>query len=149
MLITQLHEDLAASLKRGDSVRVGTLRLILAELGNIAITKYGNQADANVRDADVVEAAKKLAKRHRESIEAFEKGNRQDLVAKEKEQLAIVERFLPTQMSEEELAEILKPLVAAGEQNFGLLMRQAMEKIKGQADGGRVAEILKQMIAAE
>jgi uncharacterized protein YqeY len=146
MLITQLHKDLAASMKRGDTSRVEILRLILSELHNTAIAKYGKLAEAKVNDADVVTAVKILAKRHRESIIAFEKGNRPDLVAKEKEQLVVVQEFLPKELADAEIRNMLTLLAASGEKNFGVLMGTAMEKLKGKADGGRVATLLKEMM---
>ncbi len=146
MLLDQLKSDLIASLKSGKTDRVETLRYLLAAVRNAAIAKYGAAGESALKDEDILDVVKKQAKTHRESIEAFEKGGRKDLVDREKAQLTILEEFLPKQMSDEALTTLLQPIVATGEQNFGKLMGQAMAAVKGQADGGRVSALLKQLL---
>lgn len=146
MLIDELRQTLTASLKTGDSRRVDTLRFLLAAIQNAAIAKYGAKGEAGLTDADILDVIKKQAKTHKESIEAFERAGRTELVTKEKEELAILETYLPKPLSDEEIKALLAPLVASGENNFGLLMGQVMKVVKGQADGGRVSALLKQML---
>lgn len=153
MLIDQLKTDLTLSLKKGDTVRVGTLRFLLAAIQNTAIHKYGSASGTSLTDEDVLGVIKIQAKTHRESINAFEKARRGELVAKEQAELTILEAFLPKAVSDEELMKLLEPVVASGENNlpagrqdFGLLMKKAMAAVKDKADGGRVATILKQML---
>ncbi|MBI2405072.1 GatB/YqeY domain-containing protein [Candidatus Gottesmanbacteria bacterium] len=145
MLLDGLRQDLTASMKKGDSVRVDTLRFLLAAIRNSAIAKYDAAGESKMTDADVLDVIKKQAKTHRESIDAFTKGNRPDLVEKEQKELAILEVFLPKQISDEELKALLAQVVASRETNFGLLMKQAMTAVGGKADGGRVSSILRQM----
>lgn len=147
MLLDQLKHDLTVSLKKSDSSRVETLRFLLAAVHNAAIAKYGNKAETSVTQDDVLESVKKQVKTHRESIEAFQKGNRDDLVRREQTQLAILETYLPKQLSDDELKKLLEPIATSGESNFGLLMKQAMAAIGGKADGNRVSAILKQLTA--
>ncbi len=147
MLLDQFQQDVNVSLKKGDKVRVETLRFLLSAVRNLAIAKYGRAGEASLTDADVLDVVKKQVKTHRESIEAFQKGNRPDLVEKEQKELAILETFLPKELSDEELKALLAPVVASGETNFGLLMKQAMAKVEGKADGGRVAAMLKQLLS--
>ena len=97
-------------------------------------------------DTDVLDVIKKQAKTHKESIEAFTKAGRTELAAKESEELSILESYLPKQLTDDELRKLLEPVAASGEANFGLLMGRAMAAVSGQADGGRVSSILKQMI---
>lgn len=146
MFIDQLKIDLTQSLKKGDTVRVGTLRFLLSAVQNTAIHSYGNASETSLTDEDVLGVIKKQTKTHRESIEAFEKAGRGELVAKEQAELTILESFLPKQLSDEELKTLLSPVISSGEKNFGLLMKQAMAAVKGQTDGGRVAAILKQLM---
>lgn len=154
MLVDQLKADLTQSLKKGDTVRVGTLRFLLSAVQNAAIAKYGALGEAGLKDADVLDVIKNQAKTHRESIDAFEKAERMELVAKEQAELTILEALLPKQLSDDELTKLLEPVITSGEKNtstssgqvFGLLMKQAMAAVKGQADGGRVAELLKYML---
>jgi len=142
MLMDQLQTDLTTSLKAGNSVRVETIRFLIAGVHTIVTGKYGADWEKKMTDADVVDAVKKQIKTHRESIEAFEKAGRQELVDREKAQLAILEEFSPKELSDEELKKILEPIAASGEKNFGLLMKNAMAAVHGQAEGGRVAAML-------
>jgi len=146
MLIDRLQTDLLTSLKAGKAARVETIRFLIAGIRNIATGKYGVEWEKKMTDADVLESVKKQIKTHRESIEAFEKAERQELVAKEKAQLAILEEFAPKELSDEELKKILAPIAASGEKNFGLLMKAAMAVVAGQAEGGKVSAILKSLL---
>lgn len=146
MLLDQIKTDVKDSLKKGDKMRVETLRFLLAAVKNSAISKYGSQGESKVTDEDVLDIVKRQVKTHKESIEAFQKGGRDDLVVQEQAQLAILEAFMPKQLSDEELAQILAPIAASGEANFGLLMKQAVAAVKGQADGSRISAKLKQMM---
>lgn len=145
-LTNTLQLQVSEALKSGDRVRVETLRFLLSAARNAAIAKYGNKSEEAMTDDDVVDVIKKQVKTHRESVEAFTKAGRAELANAEKAQLAILESYLPKQMSDEDLKKILEPIAASGEKNFGLLMGTAMKAVKGQADGWRVSSILKQLI---
>ncbi|MEK7065673.1 MAG: GatB/YqeY domain-containing protein, partial [Patescibacteria group bacterium] len=141
-----LQLQVSEALKSGDRVRVETLRFLLSAVRNAAIAKYGNKSEVAVTDDDVVDVIKKQVKTHRESVEAFTQAGRQELADAEKAQLAILESYLPKQMSDDDLKKLLGPIAASGEKNYGLLMGQAMKAVKGQADGARVSTLLKEMI---
>jgi uncharacterized protein YqeY len=145
--LATVRSDLTTALKSGESVRLGTLRMLLSAVNNSGIAKYGAASEERLTEGDILDTIKKQAKTHHESIEAYEKAGRQELVAKEKAELAVLETYLPKELSDDELKSILAPVVASGQANFGLLMKQAMEAVKGQAEGGRVAGLLKQMLA--
>lgn len=149
MTLNDLQVDLNASLKAGKSVRVLTLRSLVSAIRNAAIAKYGALADTSITPADIIDVVKKQIKTHKESIEAFKGANRTDLVNKEQGELDILEEFAPREMSDEDLKKLLAPVVLSGEQNFGLLMKAAMAAVKGQADGGRVATLLKQLLTSK
>lgn len=146
MLLETLKADLVTSMKAGDRVRVDTLRFLLSAIRNAAIAKYAAAGEAAMTDTDVLDVIKKQVKTHKESIDAFTKAARGELVAKEQAELAILETFLPKEMTDSELKKLLEPVVASGESNFGLLMKQAMAVVAGKADGGRVASVLKQLL---
>jgi hypothetical protein len=146
MLMDRLQTDLSTSLKAGNSDRVETIRFLIAGVHNSVTATYGVTWEKDMKDADVLEAVKKQIKTHRESIEAFEKGNRPELVAKEKAQLAVLLEFAPKELSDEELKKILEPIAKSGEKNFGLLMKTAMAAAKGQAEGGKVSAMLKSLL---
>lgn len=144
-LLHTLQLQISEALKSGDRVRVDTLRFLLSAIRYEAIAKYGAKGEAALTDEDVLGVIKKQVKTHRESVDAFTKAGRAELADVEKAQLAILESYLPKQISDEELKKILEPVIATGEKNFGLLMGQAMAAVAGKADGGRVSSILKQL----
>jgi len=146
MLIDDLQSDLTVSLKAGKAARVDALRFLIAGIRNSVTNKYGAEWEKKMTDADALDVVKKQIKTHNESIEAFTKANRQELVEKEKAQLAVLTEFAPKQLSDEELKKLLEPIAKSGEQNFGLLMKQAIGVVKEKADGARVSSLLKQMI---
>ncbi len=148
MLTRELRQSLTTALKAKDRRRVETLRFLLAAIQYAAIAKYGAKGEEGLTDTDVLEVIKKQAKTHKESVDAFTKAGRSELAAKESEELTILESYLPKQLTDEELKTLLLPVAASGEGNFGLLMGKAMAAVKGQADGGRVSSILKQMLSS-
>ncbi|MBI5620444.1 GatB/YqeY domain-containing protein [Candidatus Gottesmanbacteria bacterium] len=148
MLLDDIKTTITSALKAGDHRKLDTLRFLLAAIRNSAIAKYGAQAETNVTEQDVLEVIKKQTKTHRESVEAFTKAGRSELAAKESEELAILEAYLPKQLTDDEIKALLTPVIPSGESNFGKLMGLAMAAVKGQADGGRVAAILKQLLSA-
>jgi len=146
MLMDKLQSDLNTSLKAGAASRVETIRFLIAGVRNSVTNKYGAQWEEKMTDADVLDIVKKQIKTHNESIDVFAKAGRQELVDKEKVQLAVLTEFAPKELSDEELKKLIEPIAKSGEKNFGLLMKQAMGAVKGQADGGRVSALLKQLI---
>lgn len=93
MLLEEIKTTLSTALKAGDKRRVETLRFLLAAIHNAAIAKYGAESETKLTETDVFETIKKQVKSHKQSIEAFEKAGRIDLVTKEKEELAILESY--------------------------------------------------------
>lgn len=148
-LLAALKKKIVVSVKARDSVRAETLRFLLAAAQNSAIAKYGNVGETMFSDEDFRQVVKKQVKSHNESVDAFTKGGRPDLVAKEKAQLVILEEFFPQELSDDELKSLLRPVAESSEKNFGLRMKKAMEIIKGQVGGGRVAAILKNLISQQ
>lgn len=146
MTLSQLQSDLILSLKAGKTSRVETIRFLIAAIRNSAINKYGSAWETSITDADVLDVVKKQIKTHRESIQAFTTAGRTELAEKETAQLAVLEEFAPKELSDEQLQTLLAPIAASGEPNFGILMKQAMAAVKGQAEGGRVSGMLKQLM---
>lgn len=149
MILDKLQTDLNVSLKAGKSARVGTIRMLISAIRNAAIAKYGNAWEKSLTDADMLDVVKKQVKTHKESIEAFRGAGRADLVAKETEELAVLEEYAPKELSDADLKKLLEPVAGSGEQNFGLLMKSAMAAVAGQADGGRVAAMLRQLVSSK
>ncbi len=141
----KMDTDLKEALKAKDAIRVSTLRMVKAGIKNLAIERRVEKSE----DKDVISIISKQIKQHRDSIEQFAKGNRQDLVDKEKAELSVLESYLPNQLSAEELKVIVKSAIekvdAKGRADMGKVMKAAMEDAKGAADG----KMLSQMVLEE
>src|SRR6267142_216208 len=107
MLRDQIADDMRAALKARDQTRVDALRMLMAAVKNTEVER-GHQ----LSDDEVIEVAMRDAKRRRESIEAFEKGGRTDLVERERAQLAVIEAYLPAALTDEELAALVDEAIA-------------------------------------
>ncbi len=146
MMLDTLKADLVTAMKAHDQVSIDTIRFLLSAIRNMAIAKYGAASDTALTDGDVMDTIKKQVKTHKESIEAFKSASRDELVTKESGELAVLEKYVPKEISDEELKNLLAPIAASGEANFGLLMKQAMLAVAGKADGARVSAMLKDLM---
>ena len=146
MLLQKIQEQLIVAMKAHKIIEVGTIRMLISAIKNLAIDKYGVDAETKVLDADVLEVVKKQVKTHKESIEAFTKAGRTELSDKEKEELDVLAKYLPKELSDDELRKIVSKVVSeSSELEFGPLMGKVMTAVKGQADGNRVSFILKEL----
>ncbi len=145
MLLEQIQKDLTEALKGKNEAVVSTLRLLLSEIHNRQIEKQ-----AELTDEEVVGVLRKEVKKRQESIEAYEKGGRQELADKEKKELEILSKYLPQEMDSQELEKIVKEVIeevgAKGPGDFGRVMGVVMGKGKGRIDGSKVAEAVKKLI---
>ncbi len=148
MLLDDVRIRMQAALKAHDAVTVETLRFLLAAVRNAAIAKYGAEGETRVTDTDVLDIVKKQVKTHNESVDAFTKAGRTELARREKEQLAILESYLPAQLTDDELRILLEPIAAEGGE-FGPMMGRAMKAAAGKADGTRVSSVLRQLTASK
>ena len=143
----KIQEALKVALKQQQRVELSTLRLLLSE---IKYAEIAQQKPAD--DSKVLDVIGKEVKRRRESIEAFKKGNRGDLVAQEEAELAVLMSYLPKQMSREEVLAVAQRVVdavgAKGPGDKGKVMAQLMPQLKGKADGKEVSEIVSELLAA-
>ena len=129
----------------------GALRGLRAIKGAIILAKTEKGSDGTVTEETEIKILQKLAKQRKESIEIFEKENRTDLATKEKEELAVIEKFLPAQMSTEELKEIVKNIIAqmgvTSPAEMGKVIGAANKQLAGKADGKSISEMVKQLLA--
>ncbi len=146
-LFEKIKRDLEKALKEKDVGRVSTLRFLIAQIQNreIELNKRGQ-----LSDEEVVEVIRKQAKKHQESIEAYQKGRRNDLVKKEKGELKILNTYLPQKLSSQNLEKIISQTIeevgAKGPEDFGKGMGAVMGKVKGRADGQEVAKLVKEKL---
>lgn len=135
----QLKADLEKAVKEKDAEVVSALRFFLSGFYNEQIAKQ-----KDLTDEEIVMLIRRQVKKHDESIEAFRKGGREDLVQKEENGKKILVGFLPAQLNEDNVRKVVKEVVSSGGRDFGPIMGQVMGKLKGQADGAVVARIVKE-----
>jgi len=142
-LMERIEKDVIEAMKSKDSIKVSTLRLLKSAVANHLIQAKKDKAE----DSDVSGILAKQAKQRRESLESFEKAGRKDLADKEKAELAILEAYLPKQLTDEELAVEVKKAIetsgAKGQADMGKLMKVLMPAIQGRADGKRIQTVVK------
>ena len=141
-LYERLDSDVKNALKEGNSLKVSVLRMALSVIKTLQIEKNIKSLD----DDSVIQILQRHAKQHRESIEQFGKGGRQDLVDKESSELKILNEYLPQQMTEEELMVLVKMAItetgAVMKSDTGKVMKAVMEKAKGKADGKTINKLV-------
>lgn len=142
----KVREDLNEALKQRDGARVSILRLVLSEIKKAEIAQR-----TPLDDNGILDVIGKEVKRHRESIEAFKRGNRSDLVAQEEAELSILMGYLPKQMSREEVVIVAQQVIGAvgakGISDKGKVMSQLMPELKGKADGKEVSDVVSELLA--
>ena len=144
----RLRADLTAAMKSRDELVTATLRMALTAVGNEEVA--GKQA-RELSDAEVVQVLTREAKKRREAAEAFENGGRPEQAARELAEGEVLAVYLPQQLTDEELAELVAQAVAEtgaeGPKGMGLVMKALNPKIAGRAEGGRVAAAVKSALS--
>jgi len=135
-------------MREKNATKLGVLRMLKAALTNATIEKAG--ADSELTDAEAIQVIRKQVKQRQDSIESFEKGGRAELAEKEKEELAILNAYLPQAMSPDELAKIVRETIAelgaTSKAQMGEVMKALQAKAGGRADGKTLsAEVQKQL----
>jgi uncharacterized protein YqeY len=147
-IIERIDKDTVTALKGGDKERVVVLRGLKSDLKYKMISLGREKEFDDQMAAEVLSGA---AKKRRESIEQFQAGNRDDLVRNMQFELAIIESYLPEQMSEEKLRELIAAAIsesgADSPQKLGLVMKVLMPQVKGKADGKLVNRLVSEMLA--
>lgn len=154
LLKEKLEGDLKAAMRSKDAAAISAIRLVLSGIKNKEIEERGAgklQAGDALDDAGVIRVLSSFAKQREESIDMFKKGGREELVKKEQAELEILQRYLPSQLSEAEVEKIvgetIKEVGASGMKEMGQVMKAVMPKLAGQADGKLVNEIVRRMLS--
>lgn len=138
----RVDSDLKDAMRARDAARLGVLRMLKSALKYSAIEKSG--AEAQLDDAEAVQVIRKQVKQRQDSIEQFEKGGRPELAAKEKEELAILNAYLPQGLSADELANIVGATItevgATSKAQMGAVMKALQGKVAGRADGKTLSQ---------
>ncbi|MFH1652340.1 MAG: GatB/YqeY domain-containing protein [Chloroflexota bacterium] len=147
-LKAKLTEDVKQAMRSGDTLKRSTLRMLLAAITNAEIARLNKPLE----DADVLGVIAKEAKHRQESIEAFQKGNRPDLVAQEEAELALLQSYLPAQASHEEVVAAAKRIIAEvgaqGPGDKGKVMPRIIAELKGKADGKEINTVVTELLSA-
>jgi uncharacterized protein YqeY len=142
----KLADDLKQALRGGDKVRCSVIRLLLAAINNTEIARQ-----AKLEDADIYGVIAKEIRQRQESIDAFKKGKRDDLVAQEEAEQAILQGYLPQQMSREEIVaeaqKIIAEVGASGPGDKGKVMPKLIAQLKGKADGRLINEVVTELLS--
>lgn len=144
-LESKIKEDLKEAMRKGDSVTRDVLRMLTSDIKNEAM-----KVRKELEDKDVLCVVRKNIKSRKDSIEQFVNGGREDLADKEREELAILEKYQPEQMSEDEIRSAVKKAIENLDEkdakNFGLVMKESMKAVEGRADGVLVGKIVKETL---
>ncbi|MGB2630150.1 MAG: GatB/YqeY domain-containing protein [Candidatus Omnitrophota bacterium] len=147
MLEKDISLSLQQALKAGEKIKISTLRLLVNDIKNRKIA----ERTAELEDPAVIGIIHKMVKQRRESIEQFKQGGRDDLVEIEENELAVLESYLPEQISEGELegivAEVISQTGATSMKEMGKVMKEVMNKVQGQADGVVVSNMVKKKLS--
>ncbi len=142
----RIEVDMRAALKAGDGEKLGTLRLLLAAIKNAEIEKRGE-----LSDEDVVQVVAREVKKWEEAVAEYEKVGQAARASREKAEADILRGYLPPQLSEEEIRDIVQETItevgASSLRDLGKVMGAIMPKVRGRADGKRVNEIVKELLA--
>jgi len=137
----KIDQDLKEALKKKDAVTLSVLRMVKSEIGYKEIEK-----GSTLSDDEAVMVLSSSMKKRKDSIEQFEKGGREDLASRERMELEVLCKYLPEQLTEAKLAEIVKQTIvelkATGPSNLGMVMKQVMQKVRGKADGKMVNQLV-------
>jgi uncharacterized protein YqeY len=144
-LLDKINTDLKAAMRAKEELRLLVLRTLLSSINYAEIAKQ-----KKLDDGGIIEVVGKEIKQRRESIEAYDKGNRPDLSTKEKAELAILQEYMPAQMSREEITAIVEKVIAEvgpkGPGDKGKVMQKLMPQVKGKADGNEVNSIVTDLL---
>ena len=143
-LITRLQGDLNAARKAQDKPLTLLLSTILSDVRNREI-----EAGRALTDDDVVEVFRRGIKRRRESVEMYEKGGREELAAKERHEVEVLERYLPARPSDDEIRAAVRAAIGAGAANVGAVMGKVMPQFKGRVDGSAINAIAREELSGK
>ncbi|MGH9368318.1 MAG: GatB/YqeY domain-containing protein [Thermoanaerobaculia bacterium] len=145
-MLSRIEADLKTALKAGEKRRVSTLRLLLSALKNERI-----QAQRELTDEEIEAAIRRAVKQRREAIEQYERGGRKDLVDAETEELAILQAYLPQELTEAEVERAVRAVMAekglSSPRDVGLVMKELMARYRGRIDGKRAQETARRLLS--
>ena len=150
MIRDEIKAALVTAMKGGDKAATGTIRLIQSAIKNRDIELRTSSATTD-DDLVVTEVLQKMIKQRRESADLYRKGNREELAATEEAEIAVIERFLPKQMSDEEASAAIQTIIAetgaSGMKDMGKVMSEVKSRLAGQIDPARASAMVRTALA--
>jgi len=147
-LKNQIQQNLTRALREGKTVEVSTLRLLIAAITNREIER--RKKDEGLDEEEIIEVVSSEIKKRQEAAEVYQKGGRGDLEEKEKQEKEILFAYMPAQISEEEVAELVKDTIekvgAKSMSDFGKVMGVLMPQVKGKVDGAMVSGVVRELL---
>lgn len=148
MLQAKIEQDYYLAKKNKEQEKINTLRLLIASIYNKEIEKRAK--NAKLEDKDILDIIRKEVKKRKEAIFLFKKGKREDLATKEEKELEILVSYLPKELEGEKIKEIInkkiKEMPVVQMSDFGKIMKEVMKELKGQAEGKKVADMVREAI---
>ncbi len=148
-LYEQINEQLKQAMKDKNQIALNSLRGLKSALKYKQVEMGGPNVELD--DVVVMQIIQKEVKKRKDSIEQFKQGNREDLVKEEQGQLEVIEKFVPKEMTDAELEEVVKSVIAelgaSTKKEMGLVMKNLMPKVAGRADGKRVNQIVNNLLS--
>ncbi len=145
----KIKEDLKEAMKASQTTRISTIRMLLSAIHNKEIELRKKEEGLN--DEEVMDVIRSEAKKRKDAIEGFEKGKRPELAQQEKNELIILEAYLPPEISDEEILSVVKKGIfnagATSPTDFGKAMKIIAPLLKGKASGSRIADILRKELS--
>lgn len=147
----QLDEDLKQAMRAREETRVSAIRMLKAAIASLEFTRTDEKnADHGkpLTEGDLLRVVENQIKQRREAIELYQKGGRGELAAQEQAEIAILAKYMPAQLSREEIRREVEGIVAGlGTREFPQVMKQAAAQLKGRADGKLVNEVVREVLA--
>ncbi len=148
----QLNQDLKDAMRARDEDRVRAIRMLKAAISNLEIARTdpkNPQHGQPVTEGDLARVVENQIKQRRDSIELYQKGNRPELAAKEEAEIRTLEKYMPQQMTRDQIkAEVEKVVADLGTREFPKVMRESAQRLKGRADGRMVNEVVKEVTSS-
>lgn len=141
MLKEQLNEDLKKFMKAKNPIALNTVRLVIADIKNKEIEK-----NSELTDEEILQIIRKQIKTREDSIQQFKSAGRDDLANKEAQEIEILKKYLPEDLTDEELDKIIqetiKELNASSKKDFGRVIKEVIQKVQGRADNKKISELI-------
>jgi uncharacterized protein YqeY len=151
-IIDRLDEDLKAAMRNQDKARLRTLRSLRSALKNAEIGQRREGAETVLSEQEQLAVLRKQVNQRKDSIDQYENAGREDLVAKEQEELDVLKEYMPDRMPDEELRRRLEAIVeevgAESMADMGAVMGNAMQELRGRVDGSRVQKTVRELLGA-